>query len=307
MAEISPSHVLWRIAQSLSEEARSSVIVVGSLAAGYHFFGDTPEGQLRTKGADCMISTEKAVVVATNIVEQLFEDNWQLRTEGSHGKPGTAETKETDLPVVRVFPPNEKEWFLELLSSPVGSLQGDNREFQRLITSRGHFALCAFGRFALLEYQPITTQFGIKLANPEMMSLCNLLHHPEIGEATMSEKFDGRTVKRANKDIGRVIALALLTDQRDPDALLDWADHWRDALIEKFPAEATELMARAGSGLRALLASEKDFEESYFVAKAGLLSSQRQIGIEEYRAAGERLIADVIKRIEYLSTVPVPK
>jgi len=71
MHSISPSHVLWRITESLSPEDLSSVIVVGSLAAGYHFFSETPEGQLRTKDADCMILAEKAVIVATNITEQL--------------------------------------------------------------------------------------------------------------------------------------------------------------------------------------------------------------------------------------------
>jgi hypothetical protein len=55
-----------------------------------------------------MIATEKAVVVATNITEHLFADNWQLRTDGDFGKPGTADTPDSELPVVRLFPPEGK-------------------------------------------------------------------------------------------------------------------------------------------------------------------------------------------------------
>jgi hypothetical protein len=64
------------------------------------------------------------------------------------------------------------------------------------ITSQGHFALCSFGYFALLEFEPIGTQHGIRLASPEMMALCNLLHHPKISDTRMSEPISGRSIKR---------------------------------------------------------------------------------------------------------------
>lgn len=303
MHSISPNHVLSQIAESLHPEDRGSVIVVGSLAAGYYFFGETSEGQLRTKDADCMIT---AVIVATNITEQLFAKNWQLRTDGDFGKPGNADTPDDQLPVVRVYPPNEKEWFLELLSCPSDGTISKGREFKRLVTSQGHFALCAFGYFALLEYEPLETQFGIRLASPEMMALCNLLHHPTIGQAIMKEEIFGRSIKRSNKDIGRVLALAYLTNERDPDALLGWSDKWCSALIEKFSSDAPELMMRAGSGIRALLASEADLAEAHFTADVGLLAS-RKVNLEAFRVTGERIICDVIDRIEYLSKVPIPK
>jgi len=306
MHSISPDHVLWQISESLQPEDLSSIIVVGSLAAGYHFFGESPEGHLRTKDADCMVLTEKAVIVAINIADKLFANKWQLRTDGDFGTPGNADTPDDQLPVVRLYPPNEKEWFLELLSCPSDGTISKGREFKRLVTSQGHFALCAFGYFALLEYCPLETQSGIRLASPEMMALCNLLHHPTIGPVIMKEEIYGRSVKRSNKDLGRVLALAYLTNERDPDALLEWADKWRSALIEKFPSDAAELMMRAGSGIRALLASEADLADALFTAEVGLLAS-RKVNLEAFRVTGERVISDVIDRIEYLSKVPIPK
>lgn len=300
MHSIAPADVLWRIAESISPEERASVIVVGSLAAACHFFGDRPEQQLRTKDADCMVSTKKAVVVASNIAEQLFAANWQLRTEGAFGKPGNADTPDEQLPVVRVYPPNEQEWFLELLSCPVGGAVSNGRQFSRLTTSRGHFALCAFGYFALLEYEPLETQFGIRLASPEMMALCNLLHHEKIEDMVIKELIFGRSIKRSNKDLGRVLALAYLATERDPDALLGWPHKWRRALIAKFPSDATALLARAGSGLRALLASEPDLAEAHMTADLGLLAFRR-VNLDAFRLTGERFMADVIEQVEYLA------
>ena len=306
MHNISPDHVLWRIAESLPHEARESVIVVGSLAAGFHFFAGSPERQLRTKDADCMIATEKAVVVATNITEHLFADNWQLRTDGDFGKPGTADTPDSELPVVRLFPPAENEWFLELLSCPNDGTITKGREFKRLVTSQGHFALCSFGYFALLEFEPIGTQHGIRLASPEMMALCNLLHHPKISDTRMSEPISGRSIKRSNKDLGRVVALAYLTTERDPDALLDWPEKWRRALLEKFSSEATELMMRAGDVLRALLNSEPDLDEALHTVQVGLLAAMR-IELQAFQLTGERLMRDVIDQLERLAFAPIPK
>lgn len=298
MHSVSPSHVLWQIAESMSPEDRASMIVVGSLAAGFHFFGESPERQLRTKDADCMIATEKAVVIATNIVERLFKENWTLRAEGDFGKPGNADTPDDELPVVRLFPPNEKnEWFLELLSCPNEGTVAKGRQFQRLITSQGHFALCAFGYFALLEFEPKDTDYGIRLASPEMMALCNLLHHPSIGPAVMKDTIAGRNIKRANKDLGRVLALAYLTTEGDPDALENWPAVWRAALDAKFPDQAASLLLSAGSGIRALMASEADLMEAHWTADNGLLASKK-VSLEAYRLTGMRFIADVIEANE---------
>jgi hypothetical protein len=46
------------------------------------------------------------------------------------------------------------------------------------------------------------------------MALANLLEHPVIGPQTMSTKIGGRTLKRSNKDLGRVLAIARLSENR---------------------------------------------------------------------------------------------
>lgn len=100
--------------------------------------------------------------------------------------------------------------------------------------------------------------------------------------------------------------MAYLTNERDPDALLDRPDKWRSALIEKFRPDAAALMMRAGRGLRALLDSEPDLAEAHFTADVGLLASQK-VNLEAFRVTGERVISDVIERIEQLASIPIPK
>lgn len=147
----------------------------------------------------------------------------------------------------------------------------------------------------MAEFRPITTPFGIALARPEMMALANLLHHPSIGPKTMSGLIGGREIKRSNKDLGRVLALAYLSEARQEDSLLDWPNLWADALQSRFPSTWRELAVRVGSGLRQLLqpVNELDLEEAHHSCVFGLLVSQRP-DLRQLRATGERLTHDAI-------------
>jgi hypothetical protein len=97
------------------------------------------------------------------------------------------------------------------------------------------------------------SKYGVRIALPEMMALADLLHHPSIGEAQMGQLFSGRKIKRANKDLGRVVALAFLADQQDENVLETWGTRWQFALNEMAPDQAAHLLTRAPSGLHALL------------------------------------------------------
>src|SRR5690606_30140820 len=117
------------------------------------------------------------------------------------------------------------------------------------------------------------------------------------GASTMSSPIGGKTLKRANKDLGRVLAIATLADLDD---YRPWGDRWQAALASTFPDEWRTLARRAGQGLRHLLKSEADLEEAHHSCINGLLSSQ-QTTLGALRAAGQRLIGDAIERLEWLA------
>jgi hypothetical protein len=132
-----------------------------------------------------------------------------------------------------------------------------------------------------------------------MMALANLLHHPAIGSQTMSGLIEGRTIKRSNKDLGRVLAIAYLSDKRQEDSLLDWPELWADTLQHCFPSLRSQLAARAGSGIRQILSpeNEPDLDEARQTCAYGLLAS-RPPTLTVLRAVGRRLLQDAVEPLE---------
>jgi hypothetical protein len=230
----------------------------------------------------------------------LFAEHWQLRTEGDGGKPGDATTPVSKLPVVRIHPPGSTEWFIELLTVPESESDLDRKDI-RLITSKGHFSLCSFGFLSLAEFQPIPTPFGIAIARPETMALANLLHHPVIGQERMSGLIAGRSIKRTNKDLGRVLALARLAESKQEDSLLEWPKFWAAALQSRFPNIWQNLVPHVGKGLRQLLRpeNEADLEEARHTCEYGLLVSQAP-SLKLLEVTGQRLLQDAIEPLEQL-------
>ena len=89
----------------------------------------------------------------------------------------------------------------------------------------------------------------------------------------MSQHFAGRSIKRSNKDLGRVVAIGFLAEQQDEDALERWKPLWRNALHALAPAHADPLLSLAPNGLRALLASAEDIEQALHSVNFGLLAA----------------------------------
>jgi hypothetical protein len=292
---VSPARALREIADAIPEDCRDHIVIIGSLAVGYHYFGSRAEMVVRTKDADCLLSPRAtAIDAAVAITERLLAKGWRIRTGGEWAKPGNENTPEDKLPVVRLQPPGNSEWFIELLTVPE-SPADKGSHFARLETEHGHFGLCSLRFLSLTDYKPMATTLGIRVARSEMMALANLLEHPEIGTDTMSAGFAGRSdIKRSNKDLGRVVAIARLAIDRDEDALLSWPDHWREALQDRFPDEWRELARRAGWGLKALLESEQDLEQAWYTCVNGLLASKPPT-LDQFRIAGQRLLRDAVE------------
>lgn len=293
MSALPPDSIMRQISEAMPDDVRGDIIVVGSLAAGYHFFGDDPDAAVMTKDVDCLLSPNvRAVRNGKAVAEWLLGEGWRVRKYGTFESPGVAKTPLSELPFIRLNPPDNSDWFLELNASPPAG-QSENKRTERVETTHGHFAIFSFRFLALAEEEPLPTPYGIHLARPEMMALANLLHHPRIG----MELIQGTTDKRSNKDLGRVLALVYLATARDPDALRAWADRWQAALKKRFPNDWPTLAAQAGNGLRALLASPPDLEQATRLCNDGLLA-RRPVSATNLAATGRRLLVDAVEPLE---------
>ena len=289
-----PAEVLAEIAAAIPADCREYMTIIGSLAVGYRYFRSRPEMAVRTKNADCLISPRVAAVQkGTDIVERLFAGGWKYHATENWPEPGRKGAPLDELPVVRLHQPNAPGWFMELMTVPEDG--GDRAvDLLRMQVHDNDYALPSFGFLSLTAYRPLKTDLGIHVARPEMMALANLLEHPEIKPETMSS---WPSMKRSNKDLGRVIAIAWLAMDEDPDALLPWRTSWNEALAGRFPDEWHALANQVGSGLRELMANSLDFEQAYGTCVAGLLAL-RQPSREEYRVAADRLVVDVVEAVE---------
>lgn len=295
-APLPPASILRQISAAIPQNVRSDVIIIGSLAAGYLFFGEDPEAAVMTKDVDCLLSPDvRAVENSKAVAERLLGEGWQLRKHNNFDRSGDAQTPISELPFFRLNPPNNPDWFLELNASPPAG-QSENKRLERVTTTHGDFAIFSFRFLALVEEEPILTPYGIAIARSEMMALANLLHHPAI----RPELIQGTTDKRSNKDLGRVLALAWLAIARDENAMQIWSKNWLTALRKRFPKDWKALALRAGDGLRALLASPPDLEQAIRLSNGGLLA-RRPVTVANFAATGRRVLVDAVAPLESVS------
>lgn len=297
MKPVAPAVVLGEIASAVPDDCREYIIVIGSLAVGYHFFGSDAAMMVRTKDADCLLSPRiHAVAAGIRIAERLLASGWRFRGDERWPEPGSASTPDDVLPAVRLDPPTTTDWFIELLAVPE-SFHREGLQRTRISTAAGDFALCSFRFLGVAGFEPTSTPLGIRVGDPVMMALANLLEHPFIRPETMSALIEGRAIKRSNKDLGRVLAIAWLSMDQDEDRMLGWPDRWLRALQHLFPDDWRDLGSHCGDGLRALLDSPNDLDEAWHTCQHGLLA-YRASTAAQLRIAGRRLLQDGVEPTE---------
>lgn len=94
------------------------------LAAAYWIFRKDESFGVRTKDVDCVLSAYVAAVDKGRAVAgALLAAGWTPQDDGVFAKRGTADTPDARLPAVRLYPPECRDWFIELLTEPASEDQ----------------------------------------------------------------------------------------------------------------------------------------------------------------------------------------
>jgi hypothetical protein len=293
MSLVSAPAVFAKVAHQVPEACRRRIVVIGSLAAAYQLLAEREDALVRTKDVDCMLVPRvEAVRAGKSTADALLSAGWRHPSEGPYAAPGTARTPDDALPVVRLYPPDSNDWYIELLSVLPASDKRD-RAFDRIVLSDGHYAVASFRYLDLAAHQPTKTPEGLGCATLPMLVLSSLLRNPTIRPERMAAP-GSPGWRRSNKDLGRVITIARLAGR---DAAAGWSEAWVEALRTLYSGRWAALAARAGDGIRALLGSEVDLREAHEVSSVGLLAHAPATR-EGFRAVAARLLVDAIEPLE---------
>jgi hypothetical protein len=291
MADVlDPKPIFELLALHFPRELHPHVLVVGSLAAAYHYRDQLRQRSVNTKDADIVIQPAGAVAECRTIAQRLLAAGWVRHPKCHPSPPGTPHG---DLRAIRLHPPDSRIYFIELLAFPERS-QRDLKLWIPCELEDGLYALPSFRFMTLTGVDRLQAAEGFQYAHPAMMALSNLLAHPRVGPELIGEPLGGRAVRRAAKDLGRVLALARLAGRSETER---WAEMWELALRVTYGGEAPVLAARSGAGLRELLQDPGFLDDAYHSVTIGLLSG---LGVtkENFAMIGAQLLQDAIDPLE---------
>jgi hypothetical protein len=286
MANLDPKGLFDLIGVHVPKDLKPNILIIGSLAAAYHFRGKLQSGAINTKDADLVVRPAGATAECAKIAQRLIDEKWR-RTEKCHAMP--EETSADQMRAIRLFPPHSNAYFVELLGFPEKE-QVEAIKWVKIKLDDGWYGLPSFKFLGLTDFGRLQADNGLNYAEPAMMALANLLSHPTLGTARMSEQIGGRSLLRSAKDLGRVIALASLGTREEVEI---WHEKWERALKSVFPNEFDVLAKRAGNGFRELLEDPQALDEARHAVDIGLLAGQKITNVQ-MKAVGQRFLVDAI-------------
>jgi len=286
---LDPMLVLKLIAKDVPRELHENLLIVGSLAAAYHYREDRGQQPVKTKDADVIIQPAGALAQCRDIAERLLDAKWK-RTERC--RPWNSPEPLEDLRLIRLHPPDSELYFIEFLGLPLPDQQ-DLQRWEPCQLRDGWYVVPCFRYMAVLAQERKRSEFGIEYASPALMALANMLSHATLGTSTIGET----NILRSSKDLGRALALHRLAPYEE---LNTWPATWWNALQHHFPAEAMALAKGAGKGIRALLDDSAAFNDAFVLTSGGLLSG-KNVSPEQLRIEGERLLNDTVRELYQLA------
>ena len=112
---LDPAWLFAQLARTVPADLHPNVLVVGSVAAGYHYRTEISGAVVQTKDADVVVRPAGAVTECESIATQLLAAGWE-RTAVC--KPLPSSSQANALQAIRLHPPGSKSFFVELLGLP---------------------------------------------------------------------------------------------------------------------------------------------------------------------------------------------
>jgi hypothetical protein len=284
MSELDPQALVRRLSADIPPGLHRHVVLVGSLAAAYHFRAALERHAVNTKDADVLVHPAGRLDACRRLAADLLALGWE-RHEDCHPSPAPRGR----LMAIRLYPPRSRRYYLEVLGLP-GPRQTQPVLWTPLRLDDGWYAVPRHRFLRLAVSGRMRSPEELDYAAPAMMALANLLSHTGVGVARMSRPAGGRLILRSAKDLGRVLALAWLEGR---EGAARWVAAWEAGLKACFPGRWRALARRAGTGLEALLADEGALREAWVTTDLGLLRG-RGVTPENLRAVGRQVMADAL-------------